>query len=439
MSNGLWAVVPAAGRGTRLGSPVPKQYLAVHDKPVILYTLHALLSHPEIIGVVVVRSLGDAHFWPGVSEYLGKPVVSCHGGESRAASVLCGLRALPSQVPHDAFVLVHDAVRPNLASEDISRCIAKATVHPDGAILATPLRDTVKLCGEDHAIAQTVAREHLWLALTPQIFRRNILENALLRAQEEGEHITDEAMAVERCGLHPLLVEGSDTNFKITTRSDLQRFAFVIEHSSDTSDTASSLPHMRKTTLPLGNNNRSSARPSSSNQQVSSPTSLPAPAFRVGTGYDIHALTEGDYVTLGGVRIPHHSGIKAHSDGDVVLHALCDALLGALALGDIGHHFPPSDARFAGMASINFWSACLERMRSLGWTLVNADVTIVCERPYLRPHVDEMRTQIAQCAQVSIDSVSIKATTNEGLDSLGRGEGIAAHAIVLVLRTASAY
>lgn len=220
-----WAIVPAAGKGARFGGDVPKQYLQVAGMPVLLHTLGALLSHPGVKGAMVVVAEGDAH-WPGWTEVEGKPVLACTGGASRSDSVLAGLAALPDEVRADDFVLVHDAARPNLRHADLSALLERGRADPVGAILAAPVRDTLKRAGDDGGIDRSEPRERLWRALTPQLFRRLQLARALEQARDAGVAITDEAMAMERLGMRPLLVEGSEDNIKITTPADLAYFRF---------------------------------------------------------------------------------------------------------------------------------------------------------------------------------------------------------------------
>jgi 2-C-methyl-D-erythritol 4-phosphate cytidylyltransferase len=221
-----WAVVPAAGIGSRLGAALPKQYLEIEGEPLIAHALRALLSHPAVSGVVVALAEGDPH-WPGWSELQGKPVATCIGGASRAESVLAGLAALPASVRADDFVLVHDAARPNLSQEDLQQLLERGRADPVGAILAAPVRDTLKLAGADGGIDGTQPREKLWRALTPQLFRRLQLTRALQSARDAGIDVTDESMAMERQGHRPLLVEGSDDNFKVTTMADLEYFRYL--------------------------------------------------------------------------------------------------------------------------------------------------------------------------------------------------------------------
>ena len=215
-----WAVVPAAGTGARFGADMPKQYLDIAGAPMLAHSLRALLAHPAIDGVVVAIASADPH-WPGWTELAGKPVLAGIGGDTRADSVLAGLEALPDSVRADDFVLVHDAARPNLSLGDLSALLERGRADPVGAILAAPVRDTLKRAGDDGGIDGTEPRERLWRALTPQLFRRLQLQRALEAARREGVVVTDESMAMERQGARPLLVEGSEANIKVTTPADM--------------------------------------------------------------------------------------------------------------------------------------------------------------------------------------------------------------------------
>ena len=222
-----WAVVPAAGRGTRFGGDVPKQYLEVAGESLLAHSLRALLAHPAVEGAVVVLAADDTR-WPGWNTFADKPILACIGGDARADSVLAGLAALPDSVRADDFVLVHDAARPNLGLGDLDQLLERGRNDPVGAILAAPVRDTLKRAGDDGGIDGTQPRERLWRALTPQLFRRLQLTRALEAARRDGLVVTDESMAMEQQGLRPLLVEGSEDNFKVTTPADLARFAFIL-------------------------------------------------------------------------------------------------------------------------------------------------------------------------------------------------------------------
>lgn len=226
-ARGVWAIVVAAGRGSRFGGELPKQYVEAAGRPLLGHALDAVLSHPGVRGAVVVLAEGDRH-WPGWDRLHDKPLLACTGGDSRAGSVLAGLLALPHEVRADEFVLVHDAARPNLRHADLTALLERGRADPVGAILAAPVRDTLKRAGDDGGIDGTEPRERLWRALTPQLFRRLQLTRALEAAREAGVEVTDEAMAMERQGMRPLLVEGDEDNFKITTASDLARFEFIL-------------------------------------------------------------------------------------------------------------------------------------------------------------------------------------------------------------------
>lgn len=223
----IWAIVPAAGRSARFGGEVPKQYLDVAGQPLIAHTLQALLAHPSVEGAVVVLAEGDTH-WPGWQAIADKPLLTCIGGSERADSVLAGLAALPDSVRPDDFVLVHDAARPNLGHEDLDQLLNRGRNDPVGAILAAPVRDTLKRAGDDGGVDGTEPRENLWRALTPQLFRRLQLTRALEAARDAGIAVTDESMAMEGQGHRPLLVEGADDNLKVTTPADLALFESML-------------------------------------------------------------------------------------------------------------------------------------------------------------------------------------------------------------------
>lgn len=222
-----WVVMPAAGQGERVGGPVPKQYLPLLGHALILHSLDAVLSHPVVDGVVVALAARDPH-WPGITCRHDKPVLTCVGGNSRAESVLAGLRALPDDVAATDPVLVHDAARPCLQRNDLTRLLAAAAGHPVGALLGAPVRDTLKCAGADREDMGTQARDGLWRAFTPQLFARGLLTDALAQALDAGVAVTDEAMAIERLGLRPLLVEGSEDNIKVTTPADFALAEFVL-------------------------------------------------------------------------------------------------------------------------------------------------------------------------------------------------------------------
>lgn len=388
-----WCVVPAAGSGSRMGGELPKQYQPIAGKPMLRHTLDALLSHPRIAGVVVALAVDDRH-WRELGFDGDSRVKAISGGASRADSVLAGLAALAESVGDDGLVLVHDAARPCLEQHDVDRLIAAAE-ESGGAILAAPLGDTLKRADGRGNIAETLPRANRWRALTPQAFRRGQLTAALEAAGRDGVEVTDESMAMERAG-HPVaLVEGNASNIKLTTPADRSMAAFLLGQRQT--------EHLRRQTT-----------------------------MRIGQGFDVHAFGEGDHVMLGGVRIAHDKGLLAHSDGDVAIHALCDALLGAMGEGDIGKHFPPSDPRWRDADSRELLRAVIAMVGERGYALGNADLTVICEVPKLAPHVEAMRALLAADCSVGVDAISVKATTSEKLGFTGRGEGIATQAVVLL-------
>jgi 2-C-methyl-D-erythritol 4-phosphate cytidylyltransferase / 2-C-methyl-D-erythritol 2,4-cyclodiphosphate synthase len=399
----LWAIVPAAGRGERFASSqphnLPKQYTPLLGGTVLEWSLRALLAEPRIHAIVVVLAAGDSH-WPQVAAKLNSPkLLTAIGGAQRQDSVMNGLDFLSSRAAADDWVLVHDAARPCLNSSDI-RALADALDNQSnagaangsvsdvaGAVLAAPIVDTVRrvLPGG----VETVDRTGLWRALTPQVFAFVPLRRALQDAARAGVAVTDEAQAMERIGVRAVLVSGSPFNIKLTRAEDLGVAAGILKMGESS--------HMR-----------------------------------VGQGMDVHAFGEGDHVVLGGVRIAHSQGVVAHSDGDVVIHALCDALLGAMGDGDIGQHFPDTDARYRGADSRVFLRVVAERMKTAGLHLVNADITVLAEAPRVAAHRSAMAANLAHDLGAPVQLINIKATTTERLGFIGRKEGLAAMASVLL-------
>jgi len=396
----VWAIVPAAGRGARFESALidyPKQYAPLLGATVLEWSLSALLREPRVAGIVVALAPDDRR-WPAIAAALNSAKVrTTVGGTSRQDSVLNGLESLVGEAAADDWVLVHDAARPCLTSADLSALIdavqiaGPASVDVNGALLAAPVVDTVKR--ERGSIAvDTVDREGLWRALTPQVFGFAQLKQALDDAARAGIAVTDEAQAMERLGLPAKLVRGSPFNIKVTRAEDLTMAESILRGME-----------------------------SSPNTQM-----------RIGQGFDVHAFGDGDHVVLGGIRIEHPRGIVAHSDGDVVIHAVCDAVLGALGEGDIGQHFPDSDPRLRGTDSRIFLRSVAALMRKAGFSLVNADVTVMAEAPRIAKHRGAMAANLAADLGVPANRVNIKGTTTERLGFVGRGEGLAASATVLL-------
>ncbi len=374
------ALLMAAGSGSRFGGPLPKQYLPLLGRPVIRHAAEALLAGGHVAAIQPVVAEGEQARVAAMLEGLpALPPVA--GGATRADSVRAGLAALAGDAPD--VVLVHDAARPVLPEETIPALLA-ALAHAPGAIPAQPVTDTLKR-GALGTIVETVPREGLFRAQTPQAFRYGVL----VAAHAAGDAAaTDDAALLEAAGQRVALVPGAETNIKITWPEDLAR---VEAHLS--------------------------------------PRMIP----RMGTGFDVHRLVEGRPLILCGVTVPHALGLDGHSDADVGIHALCDAIYGALAEGDIGRWFPPSEAEWKDADSARFLRHAAGRIAARGGVLANADVTLICERPKIAPHAQAMRARLAELLGVEIEAVSVKATTTERLGFPGRGEGIAAQAAAVVL------
>ncbi|WFU37408.1 bifunctional 2-C-methyl-D-erythritol 4-phosphate cytidylyltransferase/2-C-methyl-D-erythritol 2,4-cyclodiphosphate synthase [Bradyrhizobium sp. CB82] len=374
-------VLVAAGRGLRAGAGGPKQYRAVGGVPVIFRAMESFSNHPDVALVQPVVNPDDGAMFTAAVKGL-RHEAPTSGGATRQASVLAGLEALAPHKPD--LVLIHDAARPFVSLALISRAIQAASLH-GAAIPAISVNDTVKLIGAAGQIEATPDRARLRIAQTPQSFRFDVILDAHRRAAKEGRSdFTDDAAIAEWAGLTVATFEGDVANMKLTTPED-----FVREEARLASQ--------------LGD-------------------------IRTGTGYDVHAFGEGDHVMICGVRVPHSKGFLAHSDGDVGLHALVDAILGALADGDIGSHFPPSDPKWKGASSDQFLKYAIERVAARGGRVANLEVTMICERPKIGPLRDTMRARIAEISGVDISRVAVKATTSERLGFTGREEGIAATA-----------
>ena len=372
------ALVVAAGRGTRLGAPLPKQYLPLAGKPLLRHGLETLARHPAIDHVRVVLNPDDEAHYVVASRGLDLlPPVA--GGPARQDSVRLGLESLDSLKTER--VLIHDGARPFLDTGTIDRVLT-ALDHAPGAIPALPLRDTVKR-GIDGVITDTVDRSSLWRAQTPQGFHYGPILAAHRAAA--GSDLSDDAAVAERAGLRVRLVAGSEENFKVTTSDDLlQAERLLAARQGD---------------------------------------------IRIGQGFDVHAFGPGDHVWLCGVKIPHGQGLVGHSDADVGLHALTDAILGALGAGDIGMHFPPGDDKWRGAPSHLFLRHAADLVAAGGGRIAHVDVTLICERPKIGPHRDAMAARMAEILGIETQRVSVKATTTEKLGFTGRGEGIAGQAV----------
>lgn len=370
------ALVVAAGRGRRLGGEIPKQYLDLAGRPVLRHTLAAFAVNPQIDAVRAVIHPDDRGLYDAAA--LGLNLLDpVDGGASRQDSVRLGLESL-SQFDPDV-VLIHDGARPFVDAGIIGRTIAALDRHA-GAIAALPVSDTLKR-GTDGMSTGTVERAGLWRAQTPQAFRFAAIVDAHRAAA--GEDLTDDAAVAERAGLDVALVAGSEDNVKITTLADLERARRLFAGPGET---------------------------------------------RTGSGLDVHRFAPGTKLWLCGVEIPHDHTLEGHSDADVALHALTDAVLGAIAAGDIGRHFPPSDPKWKGAPSHLFLAHAASLVAALGGRIVNVDVTIACEAPKIGPHRAAMQARLAEILGIRQDRVAVKATTTEGLGFTGRREGILAQA-----------
>lgn len=369
------ALLVAAGSGTRFGADRPKQFSPIAGKPVVRWAAEALGPH-----VALLQPVGDAAALGNALAGLDHlPIVA--GGATRQDSVRLGLEALAPHAPD--IVLIHDAARPFIPPGTVDALLGALATY-QGAIPAAPVADTLKRVSNGQ-IAGTVSRENLFRAQTPQAFYFGVL----LDLHRHGSAVaTDDAALLEAAGVPVAVVPGHDDNIKLTVPEDAMRL-----------------------------------------ERVLTPTWTP----RVGTGYDVHVLVPGRALMLCGVLVPHTLGLAGHSDADVGIHALCDAIYGALAEGDIGRHFPPSEATWKDADSARFLSHAAERIAARGGRLSNADVTLICEQPKITPHAPAMIARLADLLRVDVGQISVKATTSERLGFTGRGEGIAAQAAVMLL------
>lgn len=381
------ALIVAAGRGSRLGGDMPKQYLPLAGKPVLRRTIKTFLKHPSIDHLRVMIHPDDEALYAQAVQGLSllDPVF---GGETRQESVRLGLESLEELNP--SKVLIHDAARPFVSTRLISHIIEGLHGHK-AVIPVLPIADTIKRV-KDNVLVETVAREGLYLAQTPQGFHYPDIASAHARAK--GLQLTDDAAVCEHSNIAVSITSGSTKNIKITTRKDLERAEKFVQKKSSLYET------------------------------------------RIGTGFDVHKFkppaAEDNRIMICGVAIPHDQAIEAHSDGDVGIHALVDALLGAMGKGDIGHHFPPSDQKWKNADSSAFLSHAAALVAEAHGRIVNIDVTVIGERPKISQFREAMRRRLAQILALNIDRVSVKATTTETLGFTGRKEGIAAQAVVSV-------
>ena len=378
------AIIAAGGRGLRFGGSSPKQLLTLGGRPILARSVDAFVACDVISEIVVALPADLAAAPPSYLQQRGKPVTIVSGGDQRRASVANAFARVSERAE---IVVIHDAARPLVSADLIRRTVAAAS-ETGAAIAALRAHDTVKQTDGAGAITATLPRERIYLAQTPQAFRVPVLRDALRLVGEA----TDEAMLAERAGHTVRVVDGDPRNLKITTPDDLM----MAEH------------------LTTG--------------------SAQAPALRIGNGYDLHRLVPGRPLILGGVRIPFEKGLEAHSDGDVICHAVTDAVLGAAGAGDIGRHFPDTDAAWKNADSIELLRRASAIVREAGYAIVNVDVVVIAQKPKLAPHNEAIRGNVAGALGCDASQVSVKGKTNEGVDSMGAGESIAVHAVALLSR-----
>ena len=378
-------IIPAAGSGVRMGSTIPKQFLQLAGKPLLAHSV-TTFTQCEFVSQVVVAVSEE---WRSTAENLLVELIPQHskitvvvGGRRRQDSVRNGLDALEESID---VVLVHDGARPLVSAALIERCF-KAVLEHGAAIAAVPVKDTLKKADDCREVAATIDRHMLWQAQTPQGARRDLLVSAY--EQNGDADVTDESMLLEMTGIPVYLATGEESNLKITRNEDLVLAESIMARRANT--------------------------------------------MRIGHGFDAHRFSDDRALILGGVEITHDRGLAGHSDADVVCHALCDAMLGAIGGGDIGRHFPDNDPTYEGISSLVLLDRVVELCGSQGMRLVNADITIVCQAPKLAPYLATMQLHLARHCLVEPEHMNIKATTTEKMGYVGREEGISCHAVVLI-------
>lgn len=390
MNPTITAIIPAGGAGLRMNQSQPKQFCELAGIPILVHTIRAFQKVDAIDHIVLVVPTEYVNQSQQlIGQYgLEKIHAVVTGGILRQNSVKIGLDNVPGDTE---FVAVHDGARPLVSPDIITKCIEQAQ-QSGAAIAAIPVKDTLKSAGNNNIIKNTIDRSKLWQAQTPQVVRTALLKKAFTAAEKDGFEGTDEASLLEHISCPVSLVEGSEQNIKITRPEDL-----LIAEALFMNDKKQGQCTMK-----------------------------------IGHGYDVHRLVPDRDLILGGVTIPHPLGLLGHSDADVLTHALCDAILGAIGEGDIGKHFPDTDPKYKGISSISLLEHVAGLAKDKGYMLSNADITVVAEKPKLNPHFQQMRTNLATACRVNEEAINLKATTTEKLDFAGREEGIATHAIVLL-------
>ncbi|MEL6201443.1 MAG: bifunctional 2-C-methyl-D-erythritol 4-phosphate cytidylyltransferase/2-C-methyl-D-erythritol 2,4-cyclodiphosphate synthase [Pseudomonadota bacterium] len=394
----IGAVIVAAGRGARSGLDGPKQYHLLAKKAVLVRTYEAICERISPQNIIIVHHIDDEELLASAFEaHLAQEFHSTIGGKTRQASVLAGLNALKSLNISLRSVMIHDAARPFVSCDLLDALEEQATRFPDQGVLPVlPIAETVKRISDDQVEA-TISRQGLATAQTPQLFPLNLIIEAHKAATDVEHEFTDDASIFEWYGKRVKTVEGEKDNIKLTYAADFERAEKTIQ--------------MRE----------------------NEPTQLPD--IRTGHGYDVHRFTYGDHVMLCGVRVAHNKSLSGHSDADVGLHALTDALLATCAAGDIGDHFPPTDPKWKGAESHVFLTEAIRLVATHGGTVLNVDITLICEAPKIGPHRERMRQRLAELCGIDIERCSVKATTNEKMGFIGRDEGMCAMATASVRYT----
>ena len=386
------AVITVGGSGTRMKSEngTTKQFIEILGKPVVVRTLLEFQSSPYIDEIIIVSKDDEINYYTEIIDRynLSKVRRVTKGGKTRQESVLNGFKAVSQK---SEYVAIHDGVRCLITQENIKNVIK--TAYASGAsAAATKIYDTLKMTDSSMIVIDTPDREKAWAAQTPQVFKTDIYRACAFSAEKEGLAVTDDCMLVENYGFKIKLVDCGRNNLKITTPDDLILAEAILRSRNE-----------------IGGNQ-----------------------MRIGHGYDVHRLVKGRKFILGGVEVPHETGLYGHSDADVLLHAIMDAVLGALALGDIGLHFPDKDPKYKGISSVLLAKETAKLLSDNGYRISNIDATVIAQQPKLRPYIDQMRNNIADIYSIDISRVNVKATTEEGLGFTGTEEGVSAHAVCVI-------
>ncbi|HWQ79530.1 MAG TPA: 2-C-methyl-D-erythritol 4-phosphate cytidylyltransferase [Anaerovoracaceae bacterium] len=421
-------IIAAAGSGKRMGGGIPKQYGRLGGMSILARSVKAFADLKEIHRIMIVTNedyhglcraeLSSLGLMAKVSEILP-------GGQERQDSIYNAVRRLPEDID---LVLVHDGVRPFVSAEVIRRTIETAKTH-GAAVAAVPVKDTVKVA-EENQFTKTLDRRLLYSVQTPQGFSRELLIRAYDEAYRKNYYGTDDAYLVERAGEKVFIAKGDYNNIKITTMEDIVFGEAILGGQSEDGSLNG--------TFELGPLDTGSPNGTQTDTDVEAEAGGAAFAgeteMRVGTGYDVHKLVRGRRLILGGVNIPFEKGLLGHSDADVLVHAIMDAMLGAASLGDIGRHFPDTDEKYRGISSLKLLETTGSMLRGKGWGIVNIDATVIAQRPKIAPHIREMILYISEALGIEKHRINIKGTTTEKLGFAGREEGIAAQASVLIKR-----